>query len=212
MYFAPLLHHFMKIICIGRNYSEHIKELGNTTPEQPVIFLKPDTALLKNNEPFYLPDFSNDVHHEVELIIKIAKPGKKIQPKFASSYYQEIGIGIDFTARDLQSNLKSKGLPWELAKGFDGSAPISSFIPLTELNNSTINFSLNKNGIQVQQGNTSQMIHAFDEIVSFVSQYFTLKTGDIIFTGTPAGVSKVNIGDKLEAFIEDKLMLTCDVK
>jgi len=202
----------MKILCVGRNYSEHAKELGNAVPENPVIFSKPDTALLKNGEPFYHPDFSTDIHHEVELVIKINKMGKKIQPKFARNYFNEIGLGIDFTARDMQSKLKEKGLPWELAKAFDGSAPIGDFIPIEGKDLSNINFSLKKNGEVVQKGNTDQMIFQFEEIVSFVSQYFTLKVGDLIYTGTPAGVSKVNVGDKLEGFIEDKMMLICNIK
>ena len=202
----------MKIFCVGRNYSEHAKELGNAVPENPVIFSKPDTALLKNGEAFYLPDFTNDVHHEIELVIRISKMGKKIQEKFAGSYFNEIGIGIDFTARDLQTRLKEKGLPWELAKGFDGSAPLGEFMPVEGVDPGNINFSLLKNGQLVQQGNTSQMIFPFEKIVSFVSQYFTLKVGDLIYTGTPAGVGKVSIGDKLEGFIEDKKMLTCEVK
>lgn len=202
----------MKILCVGRNYSEHAKELGNAVPENPVIFSKPDTALLKNGEPFYHPDFSSDIHHEVELVIKISKMGKKIQPKFARNYFNEIGLGIDFTARDTQSKLKEKGLPWELAKAFDGSAPIGDFINVEGKDLTNINFSLKKNGEVVQQGSTSQMIFPFEEIVSFVSQYFTLKVGDLIYTGTPAGVSKINIGDKLEGFIEDQPMLFCEVK
>lgn len=202
----------MKILCVGRNYSEHAKELGNAVPENPVIFSKPDTALIKNNEPFYHPDFSQDIHHEVELVIKISKMGKKIQPKFARNYFTEIGLGIDFTARDVQSKLKEKGLPWELAKAFDGSAPIGEFINIEGKDLSNINFSLTKNGEMVQQGNTAQMIFPFEEIVSFVSQYFTLKVGDLIYTGTPAGVSKINIGDKLEGFVENQLMLTCEIK
>ncbi|MES2725800.1 MAG: fumarylacetoacetate hydrolase family protein [Bacteroidota bacterium] len=202
----------MKILCVGRNYTEHAKELGNAVPENPVIFSKPDTALLKNNEPFYLPDFSNDVHHEVELVIKINKVGKKIQEKFAHNYFSEIGLGIDFTARDKQTELKSKGLPWELAKAFDGSAPIGNFINIENIDLKNIDFSLQKNGALVQKGNTSQMIFSFEEIVSFVSQYFTLKVGDLIYTGTPGGVGQVNIGDKLEGFIGTDLMLTCEVK
>lgn len=202
----------MKILCVGRNYSEHAKELGNAVPENPVIFSKPDTALLKNNEAFYLPSFSNDVHHEVELVIKINKVGKKIQEKFARNYFSEIGLGIDFTARDMQSELKAKGLPWELAKAFDGSAPIGNFINIENIDLKNIDFSLQKNGQVVQKGNTAQMIFSFEQIVSFVSQYFTLKVGDLIFTGTPAGVSQVNIGDKLEGYIGNELMLTCDVK
>lgn len=202
----------MKIFCIGRNYTEHARELGNAVPENPVVFCKPDTALIRNQEAFYLPDFSNDVHHEVELVIRINKMGKKIQQKFASDYYNEIGLGIDFTARDVQAKLKEKGLPWELAKAFDGSAPLGEFIELNQLELNNINFSLKKNGNVVQQGNSSQMIFTFDQIVSFISQYFTLKVGDLIYTGTPAGVGKVEIGDKLEGFIEDKLMLQCHVK
>jgi acylpyruvate hydrolase len=202
----------MKIFCVGRNYSEHAKELGNAVPENPVIFSKPDTALLKNGEPFYHPDFSNDVHHEAELVIKISKMGKKIQEKFAQNYFNEIGFGIDFTARDVQTKLKEKGLPWELAKGFDGSAPLGDFITTDKLDLQNINFSLTKNGEVMQKGNSSQMIFSFEQIVSFVSQYFTLKVGDLIYTGTPAGVSKINIGDTLVGFIEDNQMLTCEVK
>ncbi len=201
----------MKIFCVGRNYSEHAKELGNALPENPVIFSKPDTALLKNGEDFYLPDFSNDVHYEAELVIKISKMGKKIQEKFASNYYSEIGFGIDFTARDLQSQLKQKGLPWELAKAFDGSSPIGEFSNVKDLQN-PIQFSLLKNGELVQNGNSNDMIFSFDKIVSFISQYFTLKVGDLIYTGTPAGVGAVKIGDKLEGFIGDKKMLHCEVK
>jgi 2-keto-4-pentenoate hydratase/2-oxohepta-3-ene-1,7-dioic acid hydratase in catechol pathway len=202
----------MKILCVGRNYSEHAKELGNAVPENPVIFSKPDTALLKNGEDFYLPSFSNDVHHEVELVIKINKVGKKIQEKFARNYFSEIGLGIDFTARDVQSELKSKGLPWELAKAFDGSAPIGNFINIENMDLKNMDFSLQKNGLIVQKGNTAQMIFSFEQIVSFVSQYFTLKVGDLIYTGTPAGVSQVNIGDKLEGFIGNESMLICEVK
>ena len=202
----------MKILCVGRNYSEHAKELGNAVPENPVIFSKPDTALLKNGEPFYLPSFSNDVHHEIELVIKINKVGKKIQEKFARNYFSEIGLGIDFTARDKQNELKAKGLPWELAKAFDGSAPIGNFINIENIDLKNIDFSLQKNGQLVQQGNTSQMIFSFEQIVSFVSQYFTLKVGDLIYTGTPAGVGQVNIGDQLEGFIGNESMLICEVK
>jgi len=202
----------MKIFCIGRNYSEHAKELGNAVPENPVVFSKPDTALLKNSEDFYLPSFSNDVHHEIELVIRINKVGKNIQEKFARSYYSELGIGVDFTARDLQAQLKSKGLPWELAKGFDGSAPIGEFLPIADLDLSNINFGLKKNGAWVQQGNTKDMIFSFDKIISFISQYFTLKVGDLIYTGTPAGVGPVAIGDKLEGFMEEKSMLNFEVK
>ncbi len=207
----------MKIFCVGRNYGEHVKELGNSIPENPVIFSKPDTALLKNNEPFYLPDFSNDIHYEVELVIRINKVGKKIQEQFARNYFNEIGLGIDFTARDLQTQLKSKGLPWELAKAFDGSAPIGNFMPLDNFVGSggiekEINFSLKKNGEIVQQGNNKNMIFSFEKIIAFVSNYFTLKVGDLIYTGTPAGVGPVKVGDTLEGFIENELMLTCEVK
>ena len=202
----------MKILCVGRNYSDHAKELGNAVPENPVIFSKPDTALLKNGEPFYIPSFSNDVHHEIELVIKINKVGKKIQEKFARNYFSEIGLGIDFTARDKQNELKAKGLPWELAKAFDGSAPIGNFINIENIDLKNIDFSLQKNGQLVQQGNTSQMIFSFEQIVSFVSQYFTLKVGDLIYTGTPAGVGQVNIGDQLEGFIGNESMLICEVK
>jgi acylpyruvate hydrolase len=202
----------MKILCVGRNYGEHAKELGNAIPENPVIFSKPDTALVRNNEPFYLPDFSNDVHHEAELVIRISKMGKKIGEKFARNYFNEIGFGIDFTARDLQSNLKSKGLPWELAKAFDGSAPLGNFINVEGKDLSEIQFSLTKNGETVQKGNSKDMIFSFEQIVAFVSNYFTLKVGDLIYTGTPAGVGAVKVGDKLEGFIENELMLTCEVK
>ncbi len=202
----------MKIFCIGRNYSEHAKELGNAVPENPVVFSKPDTALLKNGEDFYLPSFSNDVHHEIELVIRINKVGKNIQEKFARNYFSEVGIGVDFTARDLQAQLKTKGLPWELAKGFDGSAPIGEFLPIADLDLSNINFGLKKNGAWVQQGNTKDMIFSFDKIISFISQYFTLKVGDLIYTGTPAGVGPVAIGDKLEGFMEEKSMLNFEVK
>lgn len=201
----------MKIFCVGRNYGEHARELGNAVPEDPVIFSKPDTALLKNGEPFYLPDFSNDIHHEVELVIRISKMGKKIQEKFARNYFNEIGLGIDFTARDLQNKLKSKGLPWELAKGFDGSAVLGGFKPLSQPD-APILFLLKKNGMTVQQGSSSDMIFGFDKIVSFVSNYFTLKVGDLIYSGTPAGVGKVEIGDMLEGYIGDEIMLRCEVK
>lgn len=202
----------MKIICIGRNYVDHIEELGNERPDSPVIFMKPDTALLKDNEPFYHPDHSNEVHHEVEVLVKIKKEGKSIDPAFASNYYDEIGLGIDFTARDTQSKLKTKGLPWELAKAFNGSAPISKFIDKKGFDLKNLNFRLEKNGEAVQQGNTSLMLWPIDEIIAFVSRYFTLKTGDIIFSGTPKGVSQVKIGDQLRGYIEDQLMFDFEVK
>ena len=196
----------MKIICIGRNYSEHAKELGNEIPEKPVIFLKPDTALLKTPD-FYLPEFSNDVHYELELVVKISKGGKYIQKDNAHKHYEEIGLGFDFTARDLQSELKSKGLPWELAKGFDGSAVVSSFFPKNEFNLENLNFSLLKNGEKVQNGFTKNMIFSIDDIISFVSQYFTLRVGDLIYTGTPEGVGKLNENDVLQAFLENEKVL-----
>jgi 2-keto-4-pentenoate hydratase/2-oxohepta-3-ene-1,7-dioic acid hydratase in catechol pathway len=202
----------MKIFCIGRNYSEHAKELGNAVPENPVVFSKPDTALLKNGEDFYLPAFSNDVHHEIELVIRINKVGKNIQEKFARNYFSEIGIGVDFTARDLQTQLKAKGLPWELAKGFDGSAPLGEFVAIDKLDLGDINFALKKNGAFVQQGNSKDMIFSFEKIISFISHYFTLKVGDLIYTGTPAGVGPVAIGDSLEGFIGSQSMLHFDVK
>lgn len=201
----------MKIIAIGRNYAEHIAELNNEKPDAPVIFSKPETALLKDNEPFYYPDFSSDVHHEVEIIVKISKMGKNIEEKFAHKYYEEIGIGIDFTARDLQSKLKEKSLPWDLAKGFNGSAPISNFISKDGFDLNNLNFSLDVNQQRKQTGNTSMMLYSIDYIISFISKYFTLKTGDIIFTGTPSGVGPVKVGDVLEASIEGKSMLKFDV-
>jgi 2-keto-4-pentenoate hydratase/2-oxohepta-3-ene-1,7-dioic acid hydratase in catechol pathway len=203
----------MKIICIGRNYVDHIHELQNAIPEDPVIFQKPDTALLKEGAAFYLPDFSQDVHHEVEIVVKISKMGKNIDQNFAHKYYDQVGIGIDFTARDLQSKLKTKGLPWELAKAFDGSAPISDFVPKTEfVDMQNINFHLEVNGETRQEGNTSLMLFQIDYIISFISRFFTLKTGDLIFTGTPKGVGLVKAGDKLTAFIEGKKMLEFEVK
>lgn len=203
----------MKILCIGRNYAEHIAELNNERPSEPVVFMKPDTALLRENEAFYHPDFSNDIHHEVEIVLKINKMGKNIEAKFAHKYYEEIGIGIDFTARDVQSKLKEKGLPWEKAKAFNDSAPISGFVSKSEFADlKNLNFHLDINGETRQKGNTSMMLWDFNEIIAEISKYFTLKTGDLIFTGTPAGVGKVNIGDKLTAFIEGKEMLSFDIK
>ena len=194
----------MKIICIGRNYAEHAKELGNEVPESPVIFMKPDTAVLKKGSDFYIPEFSNDVHYELEVVLKISKGGKYIQEENADKYYEEIGLGIDFTARDLQSELKGKGLPWELAKGFDGSAVVSEFYKKDDFDMKNINFSLKKNKEEVQNGNTSLMIFSPEKIIAFVSQYFTLRVGDLIFTGTPKGVAKVSENDILEAFLEDQ--------
>ena len=203
----------MKIIAIGRNYQEHAKELNNPIPTEPVVFLKPDTALLKEGKAFYHPDFSNDIHYEVELIIKIGKEGKHIASKFARNYIEAIGLGIDFTARDLQQKCKEKGLPWEIAKAFDHSAPIGEFIPINEIPDlNAIQFSLKQNQVVVQNGNSADMIFSFDDIISYVSQRFTLKKGDLIFTGTPAGVGKINIGDLLEGYISDRKMLSVPVK
>jgi acylpyruvate hydrolase len=203
----------MKIFAIGRNYAEHIKELHNERPDAPVIFTKPDTAILKNNAPFYYPDFSTDIHHEVEILLKINKEGKNIDQKFAHKYYNEIGIGIDFTARDLQQKAKEKGLPWDIAKGFNGSAPMSEFIPLSEIKDlHNLDFSLKVNGEIRQQGNTSLMLFSFDHIIAYLSRFFTLKKGDIIFTGTPKGVGPVQVGDQLEAFIEEKSLLSFEVR
>ncbi|MBT9146261.1 MAG: Ureidoglycolate lyase [candidate division WS2 bacterium] len=203
----------MKIICIGRNYSEHIKELGNEVPEEPVVFLKPDSAILRNNETFYIPEFTNEVHYELELVIKINQPGKYIEKQFAHKYYDEIGLGVDFTARDIQQKLKEKGLPWEKAKGFNGSAPISNFVPKTEYPDlQNLTFNLLVNGETKQVGHTAQMIHTIDEIVVYVSKYFMLKIGDLIFTGTPSGVGKVNAGDTLQAYLEDKKMMQFLIK
>ena len=203
----------MKIIAIGRNYQEHAKELNNPIPTEPVVFLKPDTALLKEGKAFYHPDFSNDIHYEVELINKIGKEGKHIASKFARNYIEAIGLGIDFTARDLQQKCKEKGLPWEIAKAFDHSAPIGEFIPVNEIADlNAIQFSLKQNQIVVQNGNSADMIFSFEDIISYVSQRFTLKKGDLIFTGTPAGVGKINIGDLLEGYISDRKMLSVPVK
>src|SRR5690606_16682523 len=203
----------MKLICIGRNYTDHIKELENEKPTDPVVFLKPDTAVLMKKQPFFIPDFSNDVHHEVEVLVKITKVGKYIDKKFAPKYYDAIGLGIDFTARDLQAKLKEKGLPWEKAKAFDGAALIGDWLPKTEFDNlSNINFSLKKNGTVVQTGNTKHMLWKIDELIEYISKYFTLKIGDIIFTGTPAGVGRVDANDKLVGFIENKQMFSITVK
>ena len=202
----------MKIICIGQNYTKHIKELNSAIPTVPVFFMKPDTALITDNKPFYYPDFSKDLHYEVELVIKISKNGKNIAVDFAHSYYNEIGIGIDFTARDLQNKCKDKGLPWEIAKAFDGSAPIGNFISKTELKENSINFSLKVNDKQVQSGNSNDMIFSFNKIISYVSSFISLRQGDLIYTGTPEGVGPVKAGDKLEAFLNGKKMLEFEVK
>ena len=203
----------MKIIAIGRNYAEHAKELNNPVPGVPVIFMKPDTALLKENKPFYHPDFSEDIHHEIEIVLKISKEGKHISEKFAGNYFEEIALGVDFTARDIQSRHKEKGLPWELAKAFDNSAPLSQFLPKSQFADlRNLNFKLDVNGQTRQAGNTSNMLFSFEYIISFVSKYITLKKGDLIFTGTPQGVAKVNIGDRLEGYLEGHKMLDFYVK
>lgn len=202
----------MKILCIGRNYGLHAKELGNEIPDKPVIFSKPDTALLRNNEAFYIPSFSNDVHYEAELVVRIEKMGKSIEPQFAHKYYSHITLGVDFTARDVQNELKSKGLPWELAKAFDNSAVVGEFIPLENRPIQDLHFTLEKNGQVVQTGHTSDMLFKVDEIIAFVSKYFTLKTGDLIFTGTPAGVGKVDIGDQLSGKLEGRELFNFEIK
>ena len=203
----------MKIICIGRNYLEHAKELGNNIPKEPLFFLKPDSAIQPKGHPFFIPDFSNNIHYEIELVLKICKNGKNINEKFAHTYYKEIGLGIDFTARDLQDKCKKLGLPWEIAKGFDGSAQISnSFINKKNLDINNINFHLKLNDNLVQSGNSKDLIFSFDKIISYISKFYTLKTGDLIYSGTPAGVGKVNIGDKLLGFINDSERLTVDIK
>ena len=203
----------MKLICIGRNYTDHIKELDNERPTDPVVFLKPDTAILLKKQPFFIPDFSNDIHHEVEILVKINKVGKYIDKKFAHKYYDEIGLGIDFTARDLQSDLKAKGLPWEKAKAFDGSAVIGNWLPKTNFKNlEDINFSLQKNNTLVQQGNTKLMLWKIDELIEYISKYFTLKIGDIIFTGTPSGVGRVEPNDMLIGSIENQEVFKITIK
>ncbi len=204
----------MKIICIGRNYEDHIAELKNERPEEPVVFLKPDTALLRNNNPFYLPPFSNNLHHEVELVVKFDRLGKNIDRHFARRYYTSIGLGIDFTARDLQDRLRGKGLPWEKSKAFDQSAAISrDFIPTEELGNlNQIPFRLDINGETRQQGSSAGMLFSFDELVEQVSRYFTIKQGDLMYTGTPAGVGPVSIGDRLQGYIGDRLMFDFWIK
>ena len=204
----------MKIICIGRNYAKHAEELNNPVPEEPVVFLKPDTAILLKKHPFFIPEHSNDVHHEIEVVVKINRLGKHIESRFAHKYYSEIGLGIDFTARDVQTQCKEKGLPWEKAKAFDGSAAVSKFFPLATIGKDIqdINFRLEINGNTVQSGSTSNMLFSVDEIISHVSKYFTLKTGDLIFTGTPAGVGRVEREDLLELFLEEKRVFYFNVK
>lgn len=203
----------MKILCIGRNYVKHVKELNNTIPTEPLFFLKPETAIQPRNHPFFIPHFSNDIHYEVELVIKIDKAGKHIEERFAHKYYSKIGLGIDFTARDIQEKCKANGLPWEKAKGFDGSAQISNiFIEKSKLDITNIAFFLNKNGKQVQIGNSSKMIFNFDKIISYLSKFYSLKIGDLIFTGTPEGVGKIKKGDVLTGFIEKQNMFEVQVR
>jgi 2-keto-4-pentenoate hydratase/2-oxohepta-3-ene-1,7-dioic acid hydratase in catechol pathway len=203
----------MKIICIGRNYVNHIEELQNERPSEPVVFMKPDSAVLLKQHPFVIPEFSNDIHHEIELIIKINKVGKYIDAKFAHKYYDEISVGIDFTARDLQNQLKAKGLPWEKAKAFDGSAVIGEFLPKSQFNSlENITFELTNNNRTVQKGDASYMLWKIDELISYVSRYFTLKIGDIIFTGTPEGVAAVKSEDVLEGFLEGNKLFSIQIK
>jgi 2-keto-4-pentenoate hydratase/2-oxohepta-3-ene-1,7-dioic acid hydratase in catechol pathway len=206
----------MKIICIGRNYADHAKELNNPVPSKPLVFMKPPSALLVNNKPFYYPEFTKDLHFECELVLKICKNGRHVQPEFAHKYYNEVALGIDFTARDIQAKCKEKGHPWEIAKGFDGSAVLSPFVPIDQVNRSAIEFQLKKNGEVVQHGNTKDLIFDFDTLIVYLSQYFKLQMGDIIYTGTPAGVGPVQIGDKLEGilFLKDKTkpMFSCEIK
>jgi 2-keto-4-pentenoate hydratase/2-oxohepta-3-ene-1,7-dioic acid hydratase in catechol pathway len=203
----------MKIICIGRNYTKHIEELLNERPDEPVVFMKPDSAVLLKQHPFVIPEFSEDIHHELEVIVKINKVGKYIEPKFAHKYYDEIGVGIDFTARDLQQKLKDKGLPWEKAKAFDGSAVIGDFVSKRDFKSiDNLNFEMTNNGVTVQKGNTSFMLWKIDELIAYVSQFFTLKIGDIIFTGTPEGVAVVRPDDVLEGFLEGNKLFRIQVK
>lgn len=207
----------MKIICIGRNYIDHAKELQNPVPKKPLVFMKPPSALLVNHKPFYYPGFSKDLHYELEVVLKIARNGRHVQPEFAAKYYTKVALGIDFTARDVQSQLKAKGHPWEIAKGFDGSAVLSEFVSIKELEDpKAIKFRLAKNGEDVQIGNTKDLIFDFDYLITYVSQYFKLQQGDLIYTGTPAGVGPVAIGDKLRGFLSTKSgeieLLKCNVK
>ncbi|MCA5004293.1 fumarylacetoacetate hydrolase family protein [Sphingobacterium bovistauri] len=203
----------MKIIAIGRNYIDHAKELNNPVPESPVIFMKPDTAILKDNKDFYYPEFSSDVHYECELVFRICNEGKHVSLKFAHKYYDAIGLGIDFTARDIQAKHKEKGLPWELAKAFDHSAVISNLMPKEEFENiNNINFSMKRNDIVVQSGNSKDMIFDIDSLIVYISKFITLRKGDLIYTGTPVGVGSIQIGDKFDGYIEDKLMFSTQIK
>jgi acylpyruvate hydrolase len=202
----------MKIICVGRNYSEHARELNNAVPEAPMLFMKPETAVLQEGKPFYYPEFSKNIHYELEIVLRICKTAKCVGKEFAANYYDRIALGLDFTARDLQDQLKSKGHPWEIAKGFDGSAVIGSWLPIDAYKNRNIDFKLLKNGVLAQEGHSDDMIFDFDTLVSYASQFFTLKQGDLIFTGTPAGVGPIQIGDLLEGLLEDKPVLKCQIK
>lgn len=202
----------MKIVCIGRNYQAHIEELNNAKPEKPLFFIKPDNALLNNKTEMYLPEFSKDIHYELEVVVKIDKVGKHISEKFAHKYYSQLSVGLDFTARDIQADCKAKGLPWEIAKGFDHSAPVGKFIPKEDFDLKNLNFSLKNKGEIIQSGNTAQMITSLDEFIAYVSQYITLKKGDLIFTGTPAGVGQIQIGDHFTAYVEDKKLLDLKIK
>ena len=203
----------MKIFCIGRNYAEHAKELGNGIPDEPIIFMKPKSALIQGHTPFYYPEFTNDLHYEAELVVRISKNGKYIQEKHASNYYNAISVGIDFTARDIQQQLKDKGLPWEKAKAWDNSAVVGKWIPLANVKDKkNINFSLKKNNELVQQGNSKDMLFDFDYIVSYISNYFSINIGDLVFTGTPKGVGELVVGDEIEALMENESLLTLDVK
>ncbi len=203
----------MKIICVGRNYADHAKELKNEVPSEPVIFLKPETALLPKRNPFFIPEFSSDIHHELELVVRINRLGKSIEERFAQRYYNEATVGIDFTARDIQSALKAKGLPWERAKVFDGSAPVGKFVPLSALGSvQNLDLRLEKNDEVVQEGNTSDMLFTVDRVISYVSQFMTLKIGDLIFTGTPAGVGPVKENDVLKAYLNDQELLKINVR
>ncbi len=203
----------MKIFCIGRNYADHAAEMGSSVPSEPMVFMKPATALLIKNRPFYYPDFSEDIHYEVELVLRICKNGKRIEPEFAHTYFTEVGLGIDFTARDIQSRCKEKGHPWEIAKAFDNSAAVSEFVPLSELpDSSRVRFSLEKNGEIVQRGDTNDLIFGFDQLISHISRYFKLQLGDLIFTGTPAGVGPVKVGDQLLGRLEGREILKCEIR
>jgi 2-keto-4-pentenoate hydratase/2-oxohepta-3-ene-1,7-dioic acid hydratase in catechol pathway len=203
----------MKIICIGRNYVDHAKELNNPVPKVPLMFMKPSTAILRNGKPFYYPDFTNEIHYELELVLKVCKNGRHVQPQFADSYYDHIGLGIDFTARDVQNKCKEKGHPWEIAKAFDHSAVLSQMVPLSKIKHmEAIDFELKKNNVSAQHGNSRDLIFNFNQLICHITKYFTLHKGDFIFTGTPAGVGEIKIGDQLEGYLEGELMLSCEIR